>query len=222
MLVSLTVEIYSITYKADEVWNTPLVLDQLPSDGMQALQQWIDVAKSKLGERDATTMVLATVSSDNKPYSRAMMAKSIDKEGLVIYGNKESVKFQQLQEKPFASITFYWPALQRQLTIRGCAVQVSDAEAKAYFATRSKSSQMASWASSQGRPLKKYEQLINKYKEIEAQYRGREIVAPTYWVGYRIVPTDIELWQAGVNTLHERVLYQKDVKGKWTKMYLYP
>ena len=52
-----------------------------------------------------------------------------------------------------AALLLYWKSLHRQVRIRGPVEMVSEADADAYFATRSRESRIGAWASQQSRPL---------------------------------------------------------------------
>jgi len=46
---------------------------------------------------------------------------------------------------------------------------------------------------------------------------------PPYWVGYRVVPSEIEFWQERPFRLHDRISFARDSTGApWTKTRLYP
>ena len=221
-LLVVSLPIFPITFREDEVSPIQLSLETLPSDGAKALVQWVEEARGKLGDLLANSFVLSTVSQDGKPSSRVMTSKFINENGIIVYGNANSQKFQQIQRNPSVSVTFYWPDMQRALTMRGFAVKLSDKEAQAYFATRPRHSQAASHASSQSSPLQTREMLLNKHKQTLDQYEGKQIPAPQTWAGYRLVPTEVELWQAGAFTLHQRISYQKNKKGDWQATLLQP
>src|SRR3546814_9951149 len=51
------------------------------------------------------------------------------------------------------ALLFHWKSLRRQIRIEGPVSPVEEATADAYFATRSRDSQLGAWASDQSRPL---------------------------------------------------------------------
>ena len=52
-----------------------------------------------------------------------------------------------------AAFVLHWKSLRRQIRIEGSVAPVDAATADAYFATRSRDSQLGAWASDQSRPL---------------------------------------------------------------------
>ena len=95
-----------------------------------------EAKKSEPNNPDA--MTLATVDADGFPNARMVLLKGFDERGFVFYTNLGSVKGRELAEAPRAALTLYWKSLQRQVRVRGEVEPVSDAEADAYFASRSR------------------------------------------------------------------------------------
>ena len=71
----------------------------------------------------------------------------------MFYTNLESKKGDELQSHPQAALCFHWKSLQRQVRVRGPVSAVDDAEADAYYASRSRESRLGAWASQQSRTL---------------------------------------------------------------------
>ena len=92
-------------------------------------------------------MTLATVDADGLPNARMVLLKGFDERGFVFYTNADSIKGHELAAAPKAALTFYWKSLQRQVRLRGTVEAVSNEEADAYFATRSRMAQIGAWAS---------------------------------------------------------------------------
>ena len=98
-------------------------------------------------------MAVATVGSDGLPNVRMVLLKGFDERGFVFYTNTDSVKGHELEAAPKAALTFYWKSLQRQVRARGAVEAVTQEEADAYFASRSRMAQIGAWASKQSSPL---------------------------------------------------------------------
>jgi pyridoxamine 5'-phosphate oxidase len=173
---------------------------------------------------EPTAMALATATADGRPSVRMVLLKDFDERGFVFYTNLESRKGGELAENPHAALCFHWQPLEIQVRIEGRAEPVWAEEADAYYASRARGSRIGAWASQQSRPLDAYDTLVERVKEVEAQYDGREVPRPPFWSGYRVVPTRIELWFGRPSRLHERELYTRSEGGApgWTKTLLYP
>ena len=103
----------------------------------------------------------------------------------------------------------------------GTVSKVSDEAADAYFSTRDRGSQTGAWASDQSAVLESREALVEKVKEYEKKFEGREVPRPPHWTGYVLSPETVEFWTQREFRLHDRILYsQKD--GNWIKQRLNP
>ena len=173
------------------------------------------------GEQEPTAMVLATSDGDGLVTSRTVLLKALDEDGFVFFSNTHSLKARQMDRCPRASATFLWKASGCQVQLVGTVSRVSDEAADAYFATRDRGSQVGAWASDQSAPLESREALIDKVKEYEARFEGREVSRPPHWTGYVLSPETVEFWTQREFRLHDRILYsQRD--GSWVKQRLNP
>jgi pyridoxamine 5'-phosphate oxidase len=105
--------------------------------------------------------------------------------------------------------------------IEGVAHEVDPSEADAYFATRSRESQIGAWASDQSRPLPDRALFEARYEESKRKFEGMAVPRPPYWSGYRVVPERIEFWSDRPHRLHERRLFTLTGDG-WIEGLLYP
>ncbi len=164
---------------------------------------------------DATAMTLATADKEGRPSARIVLLKGVDERGFIFFTNYHSRKAQELTENPHAALVFYWPDLERQISIAGRISRVSPEESAAYFRTRPRGSQLAAWASDQSEVLKERAMLEDKWKLMEAKYSEEEVPCPPHWGGYVLAPTRIEFWQGRPNRMHDRFRYTKQADGGW-------
>lgn len=171
--------------------------------------------------KDHNACVLATCDARGRPSARVVLLKEIDARGFVVYTNQQSRKAQDLAAQPYASLCFYWSTLDSQVRVEGPVEVVSAAEADAYFATRPRVSQLGAWASLQSQPLDSRATLLRRLGEAEDRYANQPVPRPPHWGGYRLVPDEVELWQAGDNRLHHRERYTRRGDG-WEMTLLFP
>jgi pyridoxamine 5'-phosphate oxidase len=183
---------------------------------------WFDDAK-RTEPVNPEAMTVATVDADGLPNARMVLLKGFDERGFVFYTNQDSNKGHELAAAPKAALTFYWKSLQRQVRLRGSVEPVSQAEADAYFASRSRMAQIGAWASKQSSALESrlaFEKAITRFT---AKYAIGTVPRPPYWSGYRVVPQEIEFWQERPFRLHDRVAFTRpSPSAPWTKTRLYP
>jgi pyridoxamine 5'-phosphate oxidase len=183
---------------------------------------WFDDAK-RAEPVNPEAMSLATVDADGLPNARMVLLKGFDERGFVFYTNQDSNKGHELAAAPKAALTFYWKSLQRQVRLRGGVEPVSQAEADAYFASRSRMAQIGAWASKQSSALESRLAFEKAIARFTAKYAIGTVPRPPYWSGYRVVPQEIEFWQERPFRLHDRVAFTRpSLTAPWTKTRLYP
>jgi pyridoxamine 5'-phosphate oxidase len=169
---------------------------------------------------DANAMTLATVGEHGRPSSRVVLLKGFDSRGFVFFTNYESRKARDLDVNPFASLSFFWPQIERQLMISGLAERTTREESENYFKTRPFESQLGAWASRQSSEISSRAVLEKELREVRSRF-GDTVPLPEFWGGYRIVPDRFEFWQGRASRLHDRICY-KDVDGEWKVVRLSP
>jgi len=139
----------------------------------------------------------------------------------LFFTNYKSRKGLDLQENPKASLTFYWPSLNRQLRIIGHAEKIPIEESANYFHSRPKGNRLLALASKQDEEIKSLEVIENKIKESQLLFKDKEIPLPEHWGGYRVIPSEFEFWQGGPSRINLRFHYAK--KGsEWSLRQLSP
>ena len=189
-------------------------------DPFVLFDDWFGEAKA--GEpNDPNAMALATVNGDGQPAVRMVLLKGHGPDGFVFYTNQESRKANDLAAVAKAALLFHWKSLRRQIRIEGAVSVVEDGEADAYFATRSRDSQLGAWASDQSRPLESREMFEARFDAMKERFAGGDVPRPPHWSGYRVTPHRIEFWQDRAHRLHERRLFTRTDTG-WREGLLYP
>ncbi|WP_338893219.1 pyridoxamine 5'-phosphate oxidase [Rhodococcus sovatensis] len=189
-----------VDYKED----LDLDVDRLQNGWLPVAREWLaDAIEALIPEPNA--LVLATVDADGRPSTRTVLCKGLDADGVVFYTNYDSDKGAQLQHTAYASLTFPWIGIERQLTIRGTAEKVSAEMTAEYFASRPRGSQLGAWASQQSRPISSRAALNDALDAVTAEFEGRDVPVPPHWGGFRVRPETVEFWQGRKSRLHNRI-----------------
>lgn len=192
--------------------DRPLDPEALPREPMAILRLWYEEAR-EAGLVEPNALVLATVDADGQPSTRAVLMKYLDADGPVFFTNYESRKARDIAGSPRVSALFFWPALERQLQIRGVAERVGKAESLRYFLRRPRESQIGAWVSHQSRVVSSRSLIEAKFDDMKRKFAAGDVPLPSFWGGYRVRPVEVELWQGRAHRLHDRFLYTRDGEG---------
>jgi pyridoxamine 5'-phosphate oxidase len=190
------------------------------TDPFELFDQWFDEARAS-EPNDPEAMALATADVESRPSVRIVLLKGHGTDGFVFYTNQQSRKGEELAVNPNAALLFHWKSLRRQVRVEGRISVVAGDEADAYFATRSRDSQLGAWASDQSQPLASRAEFEARYEAAREKFEGVEVPRPAHWGGYRVTPERIEFWTDRPHRLHERRLFVRD-GDRWTEGLLYP
>ena len=193
----------------------------MASDPFRLFDEWYADAQAS-EPNDPGAMALATADVDGHPSVRIVLLKAHGPGGFIFYTNERSRKGDELAQNPRAALLLHWKSLRRQVRIEGPVSRVSSEQSDAYFATRSRDSQLGAWASEQSSPLPSRDEFEMRYEEMRERFDGVDVPRPPHWGGFSIDPETIEFWIDKPHRLHERRLFTRLADGSWTEGLLYP
>ena len=189
--------------------------ENLLANPLDFFQKWFNEAEESQLVEEPNAMTISTVGIDGFPKNRVVLLKKIKTEGFVFYTNYESEKGKALAKNPKICLSFFWPALERQVIIKGEVVKISQQESEDYFNSRPEGSRLGAIVSHQSSPVPNRSYLEEKLEELEVDYKNKEIKKPEYWGGYLVKPFSFEFWQGRPNRLHDRFVYELSKEKKW-------
>lgn len=210
-----------VTVIRNEYISQGIDVTDMASNPIDQFERWIKAAiKNKASLPNA--MHLATSGPDGKPSGRMMLLRGFDERGFVFFTNYHSRKGNELENNSFASMTFFWSELFRQVRIEGKVWKLPSDESDKYFQNRTRKSQISAVVSDQSKTLESRNYLEKKVDEMEKVLRGRPVQRPAGWGGYCLSPESIEFWQGRRHRLHDRIKYTLVKNDLWEIRRLYP
>jgi len=200
--------------------NTPLTKEQLHTDPIIQFEQWQQQAiDARFFQPNA--MTLATVDSNGQPQARMVLLKETTTTGFRFYTNYGSNKAHAISDTHHVALLFYWDKLERQVRIEGTITKLDPSTNQAYFASRSRDSQISAWASPQSAMIQDQHTLLARVAQTQARFAEQDIPCPPFWGGYEVIAQRIEFWQGQAFRLHNRFVYLKE-QGIWQISQLAP
>jgi pyridoxamine 5'-phosphate oxidase len=166
-------------------------------------------------------MSISTVGKDLMPKTRIVLLKGYTEEGFYFYTNYSSEKGKALSINSQCCLSFFWPALEKQIIIQGNAEKISRKASEAYFHSRPRGSQLGALASNQSSQIESRAILEGNLSKLERSLEGKIVPLPETWGGYIVKPVSFEFWQGRQSRLHDRIRFSK-TKENWNIERLAP
>lgn len=203
--------------------------DAAPAGPLPLFTTWFAEAVAA-GQPEPHTMSLATSDAEGRPDVRTVMLHGADTDGWSFASHSGSRKGRQLAARPYAALHFYWPALGRQIRLRGPVESAPSPEAQADLHARSTGALAAALTGRQSEVLGSLRELADASQAAwERAQREPDAPAPT-WTLYRLRPDEAEFFQGDAQRRHVRLNYRRTDAGSesessgagWVKELLWP
>ncbi|MCZ4087502.1 pyridoxine/pyridoxamine 5'-phosphate oxidase, partial [Streptomyces antarcticus] len=153
---------------------------------------------------------------------RTLLLHDADARGWHFATLATSAKGEQLAGRPDAALGFYWPAVARQIRLRGRVTACGAGESRADLAVRSRGALAAALTGRQSEVLGSVEELA-RASAAAWERAGAEPDAPVpTWTRYVLAPVEVEFFQGDAARRHTRLRYRLTPDGTWTRELLWP
>lgn len=202
--------------------KSELLEENCVENPIEMFRNWFLEVEQSETVAEVNAMTVSTIGKDGFPKSRIVLLKQYTFEGFIFYSNYESEKGLAMAENPNVCLSFFWPAMERQIIIKGQVEKIAENLSDGYFESRPRGSRLGALVSDQSSVIPSRAYLEQKLKELEKVYEGKDIERPSHWGGYIVKPKEIEFWQGRANRLHDRIRYQLQTDFSWKRDRLAP
>lgn len=183
---------------------------------LELLKQWLDEAE-RLRVNEPRGLVLSTVNVSNKPSSRVVLLKEVDKTGIIFASSDASQKGKDLMINSFAAGTLWWRETMQQINLQGHVAKLCEKISDKIFQERTREAQAIAVISQQSASM--YHEDVLRSQQLKLVSQHGTISRPDSWHAYHLTIQSIEFWHGSPDRFHKRLRYeQADNIWKYQKL----
>lgn len=195
-------------------------IDQAPADPMSLFVAWLKQAVDA-GVPEPHAMTISTVDAQGMPRARVLIVKAVDDAGWHFAVSSVSQKGRDLDAHPAAALTFYWPALVRQVRVVGAVISDGAAASADDFRARPVGSRAMALTLRQSQALHDVAELDTEIDKAYRRLSDEPDLVPDEWTSYAVFPNEVEFWEGSPDRRHRRLAYHR-VDDGWERTQLWP
>jgi pyridoxamine 5'-phosphate oxidase len=178
------------------------------------IQDWLNQEK-QLGCAFSEHGVLAPSTSTAVPHSRVVAIREISAKGILFFTKRGTRKVVELQANPLASMTIWLALQQRQVTIEGEVVALSEFENESYWNNlpRDRQLRFCAYAPTSAQPISSLALLDENLIQLTELYKNKIIPCSPYYLGFRLLPARICFYTLGNEKFSEVIHYSLSTTG---------
>jgi len=192
--------------------------DALLSNPLHLLQNWFKQA-IKLNVSEPGGLVLSTVDSNGKPFSRVVLLKTIGDTGVVFASSSNSKKGMEISNNTSVAGTLWWRETMQQVSFMGHAAKMLPSISDKIWNGRTREAKAVAAISEQSAVMLDEERIKQRIKHLINSKTN--IPRPETWCAYHITIQDIEFWLGSQDRFHHRVQYKLN-HNVWQHQKLQP
>lgn len=192
-----------------------------PAEPIALFVEWLTAAIDA-GIREPHAMSLATADASCAANVRVLILKGVGADGAWQFaGSSATAKGSELGAQPAAAAAFYWPALGRQIRLRGPVREASHEASAEDFLARSPGARAETLVARQGQALEDAAQIPIAIAAASDQIDRDPSLVAQAWTRWEIVANEIEFFQGDAERRHTRLGYTRTPDG-WERIQRWP
>lgn len=190
-----------------------------PADPIELFTEWFLHAVDS-GVCEPHAMTVSTVAG-SRPSARVLILKDVDADGWHFAVSTVSRKGGELARNPAVALTFYWPAVGRQIRVEGTVWADPPRVTAADFLARSEGAQAMALTGRQSAPYCDPAEVGEALAKARLELDQSPGLVPPDWVSYAVRADLVEFWQSDPARRHQRLRYEREGQ-RWSPTLLWP